>query len=120
MKRAIVILSFLFLFLSSCSTTENMINPDKPTGDVNLTCMQDVLTNNEFFQKSFKFNKEGPELTIYAKGLYSRLSYEDRDTVLESVGRQWQECYPDDFRPMTLWLKDINDMIITVIFVTKE
>jgi len=120
MKRVIFILSFLFLILSSCSTAEKMIKPDEKLEDVNLFCMQNALVDNEFFQESFKFNKNGPELTIYARGLYSKLSYEDKEAVLEEVGRQWQECYPDDFRTMILWLKDVNDTIITVIFVTKE
>lgn len=110
----------LFFILSCAGPGEKVIKPDQKTDDVKVTCMQQVLSNHEVFQQQFKYNHEMPELTVYAKGVYAKLSDEDKDAVLESIGKQWQECYPDDFRPMTLWLKDINDMIITVIFVTKE
>ena len=121
MKRAILILITLF-FIFGClgGPSEKIIRPDENTGDTNLTCMQALLHDHEVFQQEFKFNPAGPELTVFAKGAYAALSDEDKDAVLESIGRQWQACYPDDFRPMTLWLKDVNDMIITVIFVIKE
>lgn len=120
MKRAILIVSILFFILSCAGPGEKVIKPDQDTGNTNLSCMQQVLVDHEIFQQQFKFNPALPELTVYAKGAYANLSDEDKDAVLESIGRQWQACYPDDFRPMTLWLKDVNDMIITVIFVTKD
>lgn len=120
MKRIILVISILFFILSCSSGGEKVIKPNQKTDDVKISCMQAVLIDHEIFQQEFKYKHEIPELTVYAKGAYANLSDEDKDAVLESIGRQWQACYPDDFRPMTLWLKDINDMIITVIFVTKE
>jgi hypothetical protein len=119
MKRILLIL-LTTLFIFSCAGQDKMIEPDQNTGDIKLTCMQETLKDHKMFQKSFKFNQETPEVTVYAKGAYANLSEENKDAALESIGRQWQACYPDDFRPMTLWLKDVHDMIITVIFVTKE
>ena len=121
MKRALLIIVALF-FITSClgGASEQVIKPDQDTGDTNLTCVQALLNDHQIFQQEFKFNQATPELTVFAKGAYAELSDEDREHVLESVGTQWQQCYPDDFRPMTLWLKDVNDMIITVIFVTKD
>jgi len=121
MKRALLIIATLF-FITSClgGPSERVIKPDQDTGDTNLTCVQALLHDHQIFQQEFKFNQAAPELTVFAKGKYATLSDEDKEAVLESIGRQWQTCYPDDFRPMTLWLKDVNDMIITVIFVTKE
>ena len=82
--------------------------------------MQEVLKDHMVFQPEFKLDMSVPELTVYAKGEYSYLSDEDKDMELAVVGQDWQHCYKDDFRPLTLWLKDKNDMIITVIFVTKD
>lgn len=121
MKKIIIAL-FISLFIVSClgGTGEQIVKPDQDMDDPKLTCMQQVLVDHQIFQQDFVYKHETPELTVFAKGKYATLSDEDKDAVLESIGRQWQSCYPDDFRPMTLWLKDINDMIITVIFVTKE
>ncbi len=119
MKKTLLILLTTF-FIFSCAGQDSIIEPDQNTGDIKLTCMQEVLKDHKVFQKSFKFNQEMPELTVYAKGAYASLSYENKEAALESIGKQWQACYPDDFRPMTLWLKDVHDTIITVIFVTKE
>ena len=119
MKKAIIAL-IISLFIFSCAGPDKVIKPDQNTGDTKLTCVQALLHDHEIFQQEFKYNPNIPELTVFAKGSYAKLSDEDKDRVLESIGKQWQGCYPDDFRPMTLWLKDVNDMIITVIFVTKE
>lgn len=119
MKKVLFVLLIFIIFIISCTTPDTIIKPDHDIGDVKISCIQEVLSNNQNFQQEFKFNENGPELTVYAKGAYSNLSYNEKDVVLEAIGKQWQSCYPDDFRPMTLWLKDINDTIITVIFVTK-
>ena len=119
MKKVLLVLSIFIISIISCASPDEIIKPDSDTGDVKISCIQEALSNNQTFQQEFKFNQESPELTVYAKGAYSNLSDGEKDVVLEAIGKQWQLCYPDDFRPMTLWLKDINDTIITVIFVTK-
>lgn len=118
MKKILFVL-LMIVFITSCSISNKLIEADHDTGDVKISCMQKALSNNQNFQQEFKFNQDSPELIVYAKGAYSNLSDSKKDAVLEDIGKQWQSCYPDDFRPMTLWLKDINDTIITVIFVTK-
>ena len=118
MKKVLFAAMFI-IFIMSCTTTDTIIKPDHDTGDVKISCIQEALSNNQNFQQEFKFNVNSPELTVYAKGAYANLSDSEKNAVLEGIGKQWQLCYPDDFRPMTLWLKDINDTIITVIFVTK-
>lgn len=119
MKKSLLVLCIFIMFTISCTSPDTIIKPDHDTGDVKISCMQVVLSNNQNFQPEFKFDKDIPELVVYAKGAYANLSDKGKDSALEAVGRQWQSCYPDDFRPMTLWLKDVNHMIITVIFVTK-
>lgn len=119
MKKVLITLSIFIMFIVSCLPSNEIIKPDHDTGDVKLSCMQEVLSDNQNFQQEFKFDENIPELTVYVKGAYSNLSFNKKDAVLVELGNQWQSCYPDDFRPMTLWLKDFNGTIITVIFVTK-
>lgn len=121
MKQLAIILFVIMIMSCALSDSQKTIDP----GDVyedqpEISCMQKCLKDHDVFQPQFVLDMESPELTIYAKGSYAKLSDTNKDKVLESVGREWRDCYPDDFRPLTLWLKDKNDMIITVIFVTKD
>ena len=120
MKKAFLTL-IMILLIAGCSGPEKVVKPDKVYKDQpEISCMQEALRDHMVFQPDFKLNMDMPELTVYAKGEYSYLTDEDKDMALAAVGVEWQHCYKDDFRPLTLWLKDKNDMIITVIFVTKD
>lgn len=121
MKKYFLLFLILF-FVISCSTdlSEKVIKPGDYIKDSQLECVQSILKNHDLFEDEFIFNKEMPELTVYTKDKYINLSDKDRNTELAIVGERWQKCYPDDFRPLTLWLKSVDNMIITVIFVTGE
>lgn len=120
MKKAFLTL-IVVLLIVGCSGTEKVVKPDKVYKDQpEISCMQEALRDHMVFQEQFKLDMNIPELTVYAKGEYAYLTDEEQDNYLASIGMEWQSCYKDDFRPLTLWLKDKNDMIITVIFVTKD
>jgi len=119
MKKLIVSL-IISLFIISCASPDKVIKPDKDTGDSKLTCVQSLLHDHEIFKQEFKFNNEVPEMIIYAKGAYASLSDDEKESVLASFGTQWQSCYPDDFRPLTLWLHDENESMLNVMFIIKE
>lgn len=120
MKRIFLTLIFSLLILS-CAGPEKTIKPDKVYKDQpEISCMQEALRDHMVFQEQFKLDMNMPELTIYAKGEYAYLTDQEKDEYLAAMGAEWQRCYENDVRMLTLYLKDNSDMIITVIFVVRE
>lgn len=124
MKKRISILIFFILILFACTGPEETIKPDetyKDDGDpIAISCIQDFIKNQQHVKPEFKMNNEMPELILYVQPSFMNLNSEAQEMVLVIIGTKWHECYGSDTRPLTVWAKDSQESIITVVFVSKD
>ena len=120
MKRIYIILISL-LFLCACAgQKDKVIKPAGVYTDDFLLCMQASLHGHTTIRETFKYDEKSPSMIIYPKDTYATLTEEEKEVCVEDIGRAWQTCYPNDYRPMTLWVHGPNGEIISVIFVIRE
>lgn len=118
--RNVLIISLVLFALVACGGNEKTIREDTKINqsDTELLCLKELLNNVPSIRPYFEVNNEIPDLAVYPViEKWIRLSDDEQDEFLISIGLRWHECYPDYSQPVTVYAKDLTGNIIRVLFV---